>query len=384
MTFLLDTRSLTQAVKARAHELGFALAGVTTPEPPAHLDVLQRWLDAGSHGTMGYMARPETVEKRHDPRKLLPECRSILVLGIPYSNPGTAAQPADSRAYGRIAAYAWGEDYHDVLKDRLQALVAFIEKMVGHTVPNRWYTDSGPLMERELAQRAGLGWIGKNTMLINPSRGSYFLLAEILLGVDLEPDAPLTTDHCGTCTRCVQACPTDCIQPDRTLDATRCISYLTIELKGPIDPELRPLMGEWVFGCDICQNVCPWNERFAPERGDQALATREPWVVLEERLSASAWEFNQQFKGSPVQRTKRRGLLRNLAVAAGNNGSQANVAALARTLQDEPEPLVRGHTAWSLGQLGGKQAEAALRIVEGKEQDGWVLGEIRAALATKR
>lgn len=379
----MDAHSLTQAVKSRAHELGFTLAGVTTPEPPAHLDVLQRWFQAGRHGEMAYISRPDAVEKRRDPRHLLPECRSILVLGIPYSNSASAPPPADGRAYGRIAAYAWGEDYHEVLKGRLQALVAFIQERVGSAVPNRWYTDSGPLTERELAQRAGLGWIGKNTMLINTTRGSYFLLAEILLGIELEADAPLTTDHCGTCTRCIQACPTACILPDRTLDATRCISYLTIELKGPIEPELRPLMGDWVFGCDVCQSVCPWNERFAPDEGDKAFATREAWVDLDQELSITSQGFNQKFKASPVQRTKRRGYLRNLAVAAGNSGSQANVAALARVLQEEQEPLARGHAAWALCRLGGEQAEQALRTAEGEERDSWVLGEVRSALKAK-
>jgi epoxyqueuosine reductase len=188
-------------------------------------------------------------------------------------------------------------------------------------VPNRYYTDTGPLLERDLAQRAGLGWIGKNTCLINPKQGSYFLLAEILLGLELEPDPPFTTDHCGTCTRCIEACPTECILPDRTIDARRCISYLTIELKDDIPEELRPLLGEWVFGCDVCQMVCPWN-RFASPEGDAAFSPRPGRANPEPdpRAGADPEAFNRKFKNSPVKRAKRRGYLRNVAVATGNSG----------------------------------------------------------------
>jgi epoxyqueuosine reductase len=227
--------SITQAIKAEAGRLGFVLAGVTTPAPPPHLQVYQDWLSEGYHGEMVYLASERAQALRADPLKILPECQSILVLGIPYSAP----LPGTPGKRGRLAAYAWGDDYHDVLPGRIKALLAFIEERLGAATPNRWYTDTGPLLERELAQRAGLGWIGKNTCLINPKRGSYFLLAELLLGVDLTPDIPFSADRCGGCTRCIEACPTACILPNRTLDARRCISYLTIEQKGSIPPELR-------------------------------------------------------------------------------------------------------------------------------------------------
>ncbi|RPI82769.1 MAG: tRNA epoxyqueuosine(34) reductase QueG, partial [Chloroflexi bacterium] len=253
--------ALKQAIKDKAKELGFLLVGVTGPEPPAHLDVFSHWLQAGRHGEMSYLATERSIQRRSDPKQILPECRSILSLAAPYPSPGGPDHVGAGK--GKVAAYAWGDDYHDVLPERLDALVEYIEAEVGHPVPNRWYTDTGPILERELAQRAGLGWIGKNTLLINPQQGSYFLLAEILLGIDLEPDPPFTMDGCGSCTRCLDACPTSCILPDRTIDATRCISYLTIELKGSIPEDLRPQIGEWVFGCDVCQQVCPWNQRFA-------------------------------------------------------------------------------------------------------------------------
>ncbi|MDO9348506.1 MAG: tRNA epoxyqueuosine(34) reductase QueG, partial [Anaerolineales bacterium] len=252
---------------------------------------------------------------------------------------------------GRVAAYAWGMDYHLVLLERLRALAAFIETQAGHPIPNRAYTDSGPILERDLAQRAGLGWIGKNTCLINPRLGSYCLLAEILLGIQLEPDPPFESDRCGTCTRCIDTCPTACILPDRSLDARRCISYLTIELKGEIPPDLRSRMGEWVFGCDVCQMVCPWN-RFAEAAGERTFAPRPgvPRPDLIAELALNPQEFNRKFKDSPIQRARRRGYLRNVAVALGNTGNLAAIPALERALQDD-ESLVRDHAGWALEQI---------------------------------
>jgi epoxyqueuosine reductase len=325
---------------------------------------------------MHYLETKRATERRGDPKRILPECKSILVLGIPYDNPVAHRQPQTNE--GRISAYAWGKDYHEELGPRLKAIVDYAESLVGHSVPNRWYTDSGPFLERELAQRAGLGWIGKNTMLINPQKGSYFLLAEILLGIELELDNAITVDHCGSCRRCVDACPTECILEDRTLDSTRCISYLTIELKGPVPKELRPKMGNWVFGCDICQVVCPWNERFAEPKGDPAFTGFEPASLIEE-IKLSASEFNKKFKASPVRRSKRRGYLRNLSIALGNNAQPTDVKVLGNALSND-EPLVRGHTAWALGQIGGENAKEELKKAAPREYDHWVQEEIRAAL----
>jgi epoxyqueuosine reductase len=248
-----------------------------------------------------------------------------------------------------VAAYAWGDDYHTVFPPRLKELVTFIEEQVGHSVPNRYYTDTGPLLERDLAQRAGLGWIGKNTCLINPKQGSYFLLAEILLDLELEPDLPFSTDYCGTCTRCIQACPTECILPDRTIDARRCISYLTIELKGDIPEEMRPMLGDWVFGCDVCQMVCPWN-RFASPEGNASFAPRPgvPTPNLIRELELTPENFNRKFKNSPLKRAKRRGYLRNVAVAAGNSEDEQAIPGLEEAQNDEEE-LVRTHATWALG-----------------------------------
>jgi epoxyqueuosine reductase len=232
------------------------------------------------------------------------------------------------------------------------------------------------------AQYAGLGWIGKNTCLISPHSGSYYLLGEMLLDVEIEPSEPIRADHCGSCRRCIDACPTAAIREDRTIDSGRCISYLTIENKGAIPPELRSKMGDWVFGCDICQMVCPWNIRFASPEGHSALTPREGTArpVLREVLRLTPQEFNRKFRGSPLLRAKRRGYLRNAAVALGNSGDTSAVPLLVETLQTEHEPLVRAHAAWALGQLGSAQARSALEKTLSSENDPEVIQEIRSAL----
>src|SRR5215211_4524093 len=340
-------KDLKERIKAKSFELGFILAGVTTPDPPPHFNTFEHWLAQGRHGTMDYLATERSRVRRADPREILPECKSILVLATPYTSPSGREMP-EGRGEGNIASYAWGADYHDILPARMEELVRFIEEQVGQSVKNRWYTDTGPLLERDLGQRAGIGWIGKNTCLINPKQGSYFLLSEILLDLALEPDPPFVTDHCGTCTRCIEACPTQCILPDRTIDATRCISYLTIELKGDIPTDLREKTGSWVFGCDICQMVCPWN-RFAGE-GDPVFGHENPAHSLGEELSSSPQQFNQRFKGTPVKRAKRRGYLRNVAVALGNSGDMHVLPVLQNALNDE-EPLICEHAQWAIEQI---------------------------------
>jgi len=345
---------LKQALFEEARRLGFVLAGVTTPDPSPHMAFFERWLDQGYHGEMAYLASERSRRCRADPQVILPECQSILVLAIPYSPPPT---PSDGLS-GRVAAYALGEDYHEELLPRLARLVAFLEQRLGHPVPHRYYTDTGPILERDLAQRAGLGWIGKNTCLIHPRHGSYLLLAEILLGLALEPDPPFPTDHCGTCTRCIEACPTDAILPGRVLDARRCISYLTIENKGEIPEALRPQMGNWIFGCDICQIVCPWN-RFAAPQGDAAFRPFDASGLpragsavsdLIAALALSPDDFRQRFRRSPVRRAKRSGLLRNVSVALGNLGDPRALPALERAASD-PDPLVRQHAEWARQRL---------------------------------
>ncbi len=339
-------KDLKQAIKEKARQLGFTLAGVTSSEPPSHYSAFETWLNAEMHGTMNYLAEERSRTRRADPKEILPECKSILVLALPYSPVNSEFRILNSEF--KIASYALGDDYHDIIPQRLKLIVEFIEEQLGHPFPNRYYTDTGPILERDLAQRAGLGWIGKNTLLINPKAGSTFFLAEILLGIEVEPDEPFPTDHCGTCTRCITACPTQCILPNRTLDARRCISYLTIELKEDIPEELRPLMQDWIFGCDVCQQVCPWN-RFASQ-ADSVFEPKIPLPVLTSDLTLTSVEFNQRFKKSPIKRAKRRGYIRNLAVAIGNTGNEKNIPILEQILQDD-EPMIRVHAKWAKEKL---------------------------------
>jgi epoxyqueuosine reductase len=377
----IDPASLASAVKAEAQRRGFALVGITSPDPPPHFTVYQNWLEAGRHGEMTYLGTDRARLRRKDPRQILPECRSILVVGMNYL-------PEDEGGTDRakVAAYAVGNDYHEVIPSRLRAVVAWLEEQVGEPIPHRIYTDTGPILERDLAQRAGLGWIGKNTCLIHPRLGSYFLLGEALLGIDLPPDPPFAADPCGTCTRCLDACPTECILPDRTIDARRCISYLTIELKGPIPVDLRPALGDWVFGCDVCQQVCPWNLRFARPTAEPDFQPRDAFrsVSPADLLRIDPAGFRRAFRGSPALRPRRRGLLRNAAVVAGNRRHPSAVAELREALINEEEPLIRMHAAWALGSIGGEEAHAALRLARDGEGVAEVRAEIDAALEVSR
>lgn len=334
---------LKQTIKEKARQLGFILAGVTSSEAPMYYNVFEEWINNNRHGGLAYLSEERSRTRRSNIKQILPDCKSVLVLAIPYS-PLSQKETSDPI----IASYAIGDDYHDILPQKLQAIVSFIEEKVGRPIPNRYYTDTGPILERELAQRAGLGWIGKNSMLINPGAGSTFFLAEILLGIELEPDRPFITDHCGTCNRCITSCPTQCILPNRTLDARRCISYLTIENKVEIPTDLRPHIQNWVFGCDICQQVCPWNRFSQP--ADPAFESKTSLPVVTSDLLLTSVEFNQRFKKSPIKRTKRRGYLRNLAVVIGNQRNKKNTLLLDQAVQDT-DPLVKEHAEWALKRI---------------------------------
>jgi epoxyqueuosine reductase len=363
-------------ITAAAMTLGFDLVGFTSAEPLAHGGRLRAWVAQGFAGEMGYMSR--NVERRVDPVQVLPEARSIVVLGMNYYT--APAMSEGSAGSGWIARYAWGQDYHTVLGDKLKALIACIREREGSDVQARWYVDTGPILERELAWRAGLGWPGKNTNLINRHLGSWLFLGAILLDRDLVYDAPAAA-HCGTCTRCLVACPTGALVAPGVLDARRCISYLTIELRGPIPRDLRPLMGTHIFGCDICQAVCPWNRK-APEAAEPAFLPRAGFAAPEliPLLRLSDDEFHARFRGSPVVRAKRRGFIRNVAVALGNLRDPRALLALEGALH-EAEPLLRGHAAWALGRLGGSEARRILRTALRNEQDGGVQEEMTLALA---
>ncbi|GAB4478268.1 MAG: hypothetical protein Kow0088_17980 [Anaerolineales bacterium] len=288
--------------------------------------------------------------------------------------------------FGRVAAYAWGKDYHDVLRQHMEELMQRVQETVGRPIAYRCFTDSAPILERELAQRAGLGWIGKNTCLIHPQLGSYLFLAEIFTDLPLPPDPPFLPDRCGTCQRCLQACPTQCILPNRTLDARRCISYLTIELKNAIPPQLRAYLGDWVFGCDICQQVCPWNRRISPSPSFPEFLplAGHSRLPLAEILALTQPEFKQKFRDSPLARPKWRGLSRNSAIVLGNLARlqqpfhQTALEILSQALSSHPDNLVRQHLAWALAQIDSAAAHLALQQHWQSESDPLVKAEIQA------
>ena len=382
--------TLTTRLKEQARELGFSLVGVSSVEPSDHLDLYRRWVEDGRHGDMAYLAREDAIARRADLRGTVPSIRSAVVVGHEYFQEDPPGVPTDP-ARGVIARYARGRDYHDVIKKRLQKLQRWIEASVDGPVEGRVYVDTGPILEREMAVRAGVGWFGKNTMLIHPKRGSYFFLGLLLLDVELEPDVPFREDHCGTCRSCLDACPTGALlgrdaSGAPVMDARRCISYLTIELRGPIPAELRPLMGNRVYGCDICQEVCPWNEKFAEPAAEEAYRAREgldgPSLVelAEQLLRLDDAGFGEMFRASPIKRARRAGLLRNVCVALGNWGVAAAVPVLVSALGDA-EALVRGHAAWALGRVGTHEACEALRALPKEDTNGWVRQEIVDAVA---
>jgi epoxyqueuosine reductase len=417
------------AIKEKAHDLGFNLVGITRAHPSPFLDAYERWVDAGMHGSMGYMARPDRLARRRDLSVILPGVQTLVVVGYDYS----ADAPQDvlrDPSRGRIAAYAWGVDYHDVMLPKLEALAGWIasenEVSAGaqYIAPlqlpkhaHRAYVDTGALLERGHAYAAGLGFVGKNTMLIHPRRGSYFFLGELLLTEECDAyDTPGRATMCGSCTRCLNACPTDAFPQPHVLDARRCISYLTIEHKGWIDRALRPLMGNWVYGCDVCQEVCPF-QRFAnkqssddgiPSAGDprgaiycaptdpvgdisadeSRLASTDNLSLSNTRIAPSlldllaltAERFTAHYVGTPIARIGRERLVRNACVAAGNWGSTDALAPLLALL-DDASPLVRGHAAWALGRIGGAEAQAALARRLRREEDAEVHEEIKMAIA---
>ncbi len=372
---------LLEDLQAEADSLGFFLLGTTNLAPLEHFSSYQDWLARGLHADMNYLARPDAVEKRAQPQGILPEARNLITLGIPYPAAFSAPEkPGPS--FGRVAAYAWGEDYHLVIPPLLEKLIATLEKKVGHTITWRGYTDSGPILEREMAHRAGLGWFGKNSCLIHPLRGSFFLLAEIFIDIDLPTSQTLVTDHCGTCRRCIEACPAGCILPDRTVDARRCISYHTIENRTGIPPEIQPLLGDWVFGCDVCQMVCPWNLRFARNIQTSPLSVRleNAWVDLATEILMTPDEFKQRYATRPLSRPKYAGWLRNCLVAAGNSASDELIAPLANVLHESPFPILRLTAAHSLNRLGGRQTRHHLLNAVSLEPVEEVKGEIKRLL----
>ncbi|MFN2637380.1 MAG: tRNA epoxyqueuosine(34) reductase QueG [Gemmatimonadaceae bacterium] len=348
-TAVAPALSLEELIKAQAFGLGFDLAGITTLGPVETAPFFDEWIARGYAGEMHYMSRG--AAKRRDSRNPVPGALSAVVVALNY---GGNSPP------GPVARYARGDDYHDVMTAKLGELHRWLESELGRRIAGKVYVDTGPILERDLARRAGLGWFGKNTNLVNPRIGSFFFIGSLLIDLDLEPDTPFEADRCGTCTRCLDECPTRAFVEPRVLDATKCISYLTIENKGSIPLELREQMGSLIYGCDICQEVCPWNVRFASDSVESrfeprsALRDRDARALAMELLSMDDDTFHTRFKGSPMKRAKRRGLARNAAVVLGNIGDHDDASALAVSLE-EPDPLIVEHAAWALSQIRSRE-----------------------------
>lgn len=369
----MNNSSLTFALRQKAKELGFAKIGISRAERLDERNGLDEWLAAGRHGEMFWMAR--NAVKRLDPRTLLSEARSVIALAANYYTPQPHSE--DSR-HGKISRYAWGNDYHAVLKKRLRSLVEWIEQNHPQT-RGLYYCDTGPVMDKAWAHKSGLGWIGKHSNLITREAGSWVFLAEVVSNLELEPD-PESRNYCGTCHRCLDACPTRAIVAPYVVDARLCISYLTIELRGPIPRQLRPLIGSRIFGCDDCQDVCPWNRFATPCDEDQFYPSyRDRVPVLTELMRLTQEQFEERFRNSAVRRARYAGFLRNVAVALGNSRDAGAVEVLAESLCHK-ESLVREHAAWALGEIGGDFAREALRWALPVENEPVVAKEIRMAL----
>ena len=360
-------------IREAARAAGFALCGFARLETPPHAAFVRGWLDAGNQAGMSYLDKG--LAKRLDPRLILASARSIVSLGYRYLPPPLPAIDWQAELRGRIAAYAFGGDYHRILEDKLGAL-ADVVRGLGAGIEVKRSVDVGAVLEREWASLSGVGWFGKNTNILHTAEGSYFFLGELITNLDFDSDAA-SADHCGTCTRCLDLCPTGALQPGYVLDARLCISFWTIEHRGAIPPSLRPCLGNWIFGCDVCQEVCPWNDKLGREPEAEAAALQP---FLPDLLRLDDEEFRARYRRSAIWRVKRDGFVRNVAVALANTANPDAVPYLAAALHSDPSARVRSHAAWGLGRLGGARAGEGLRHARSRETDAGVLAEIDAAI----
>lgn len=365
-----------ESIKTEAKRLGFCLVGTAQVKKPAQFELYKKWVDKNLYGDMSYLARIDSIAKRENPQLLLKKAKSFIVLGFPYPMIEFAG---DYKSFsGRIAAYARIPDYHVTLETKMAELVERIRMIIGTDFFFRSYSDSSPILEKELAVEAGFGWIGKNSCLITPEFGSFFLLSEILTNLEFGHQENQITDHCGKCSKCIQACPTKCILVDRTISANRCISYLTIEHKGVIPAEYRSSIGSNIFGCDICQLVCPWNQNlisFATHPIAGSVDSLPDLLPMKENISISEVEFSTKFSRFPVARGKRARLLRNIATSAGNDRS-TDLQLLITAARREKDPLIRAHLYWAIGKNHDAKSGLILRSFQKTEKDPIALLEI--------
>jgi epoxyqueuosine reductase len=365
---------LKEQIRVKARALGFTLCGFARVSEAPHAEFVRQWIAGGNAGEMGYLER--SLPERLDPRRVVPEARSVITVGHRYQPPPLPPVDWQRDLRGRVAAYAYGTDYHRTVARQLEALAAHIDSLRASAVVHR-FVDTRPLLEREWAALGGLGWFGKNTNLLHTSEGSYFFIGALLTDVEFEADLPVA-NRCGTCTRCLDLCPTAALKPGYELDARLCISYLTIEHRGVIPVELRRKMGHWIFGCDVCQEVCPWNDKTVGEHDAAHTLALQPYLPDLARLTET--DFRRRFRHSAIRRAKRDGLVRNVMVALGNTRNPAAASVLVAALHDDPAALVRAHAAWALAEIGGQRARLGLEAARRREPDAVARTEIETAL----
>lgn len=371
-----------KSIKQKAVELGFNLVGITPAKPSPTLSAYMRWIRQGMHGEMGYLARPDRVTRRQSLQQIMPSAESLIIVGMDYRSQIADEDVLNDPSRGRIASYAWGLDYHNILEVRLQMLADWIEEQVTDKIHHKIYVDTGAILERSHAQQAGMGFIGKNTMLIHPRRGSYFFIGEIVTSLEFEDyDEPHRETMCGTCARCLNACPTDAFTEAYVLDSRLCISYHTIENKGWIDRDLRSHFGNWIFGCDICQDVCPF-QRFTTETDEVGFMPFDMERIapkLLDVLSLTNDSFMEKFRRTPIERVKRERLVRNACIAVGNWQNEQSIPYLIQLLYDD-SPIIRGHAAWALWQTMGLDSSKLLTDLYHREHDDMVREEVEHLL----
>lgn len=369
-------------IKHKAIELGFNLVGITPAKPSPTLSAYMRWINQGMHGKMGYLARPDRITRRQNLKDIMPSAESLILVGMDYRTQFADEAILGDPSRGRIASYAWGLDYHNILEIRLQMFAEWIAEQTQDTIQHKIYVDTGAILERSHAQQANMGFVGKNTMLIHPRRGSYFFIGEIVTSLEFdEYDTAHRENMCGTCTRCLNACPTDAFPEPFVLDARKCISYHTIENKSWIDRELRSRFGNWIFGCDICQNVCPF-QRFTPETEEVAFMAFELERIAPKLLDVLALTndtFKELFRRTPIERVKRERLVRNACIAVGNWQNKQTIPYLIQLLYDD-SAVVRGHAAWALWQTMGLDSSKLLTDLYQRDDDEAVRAEIEYLL----
>lgn len=371
--------TLKEEIRSQAHRIGFDLVRFTTADPfDERATIARQRIDQGLMDGLPWY-HEDRVERGSSPGKLLPGTRSLIALGVSYFT-SPPLNPTDSILRGRVARYAWGKDYHRVIDKQMLELIRLLPILCGHEVRAKAYVDTGPMQDRAVAERAGLGWFGKNTNILAPGYGSWIFLAEVLTDLELPPDEPLKKT-CGSCQLCITQCPTGAIIAPYVIDNSRCISFLTIELSGPIPRELRPLMGDWVFGCDICQDVCPVNRKSTPTKEPSFLPGEHGYSALDllPLLEVDEEEFRLLFRGTAITRAKRTGIQRNVCVALGNIGNPVAVQPLSSAL-NKGDYLVRGHAAWALGRIGTPECLSTLERAQERETDPWVREEIATAM----